>query len=86
MRLAEHRYRTITSIKGPLLFIDNVFNAKIGEVVRIIYPDGSAMEGEILKIEGHTVLVQVYGETRGLDMISEVIFTDAMKKARSVPM
>jgi V/A-type H+-transporting ATPase subunit B len=85
MRLAEHQYRTITSIKGPLLFVDDVFSAKIGEVVRIFYPDGSAMDGEILKIEGHTVLIQVYGETRGLDMDSLVVFTDALKTAPLSP-
>jgi V/A-type H+-transporting ATPase subunit B len=81
MRLAEHSYRTIKSIKGPLLFIDAVFSARAGEVVRIHYPDGSVTDGEILKIEGHTVLIQVYGETRGLDLDSRVVFTDAVKAA-----
>lgn len=85
MRLAEHRYRTITSVRGPLLFVDRVFSARIGEVVRILYPDGTAMDGEILKIEGHTVLIQVYGETRGLDMNSGIIFTDAVKAAPLAP-
>ncbi len=85
MRLAEHSYRTITSIRGPLLFVDRVFSARIGEVVRILYPDGAVMDGEILKIEGQTVLIQVYGETRGLDMNSRVVFTDAVKAAPLAP-
>lgn len=39
MRLAELRQSTITSIKGPLLFLENVISAKVGEVVKIIASD-----------------------------------------------
>lgn len=81
MRLAEHIYRTISSIRGPLLFVERVFSARIGEVVRVIYPDGQTMAGEVLKIEGETVLIQVFGETAGLDMESTVAFTDAVRNA-----
>jgi V/A-type H+-transporting ATPase subunit B len=81
MRLAEHIYRTISSIRGPLLFVERVFNARIGEVVRIVYPDGHAMAGEVLKIAGRTVLIQVFGETAGLDIGSTVVFTDAVRQA-----
>lgn len=81
MRLAEHRYRTITSIKGPLLFVDRVFNAMIGETVHIHFPAGDVMDGEVLKVERDTVLIQVYGETRGLDLQSQVVFTDSLKTA-----
>lgn len=50
--------------------------------MKVRYPGGEEMEGEVLKVEGDTVLVQVYGETRGLDVgNSSVIFTDSVKKA-----
>jgi V/A-type H+/Na+-transporting ATPase subunit B len=81
MRLSEHSYRTVSSIRGPLLFARRVFAARLGEVVRISYPDGEAAEGEILKIDGETVLIQVFGETRGLDLATELVFTDAVQKA-----
>ncbi|HEY5513041.1 MAG TPA: V-type ATP synthase subunit B, partial [Geomonas sp.] len=81
MRLSEHIYRTVSSIRGPLLFADRVFAARIGEIVRISYPGGETAEGEILKIDGETVLIQVYGETRGLDLAATLVFTDAVKKA-----
>ncbi len=82
MRLSEHTYKTISSIRGPLLFVQNVFSAKMGEVVRIISNDGREMGGEVLKIDGDTVLIQVYGETHGLDIKNtSVIFTDTIKKA-----
>lgn len=82
MRLSDHIYRTILSIRGPLLLVENVFSASMSEVVRILSPDNREMGGEVLKIEGDTVLIQVYGETRGLDIEnSSVIFTDSIKKA-----
>jgi len=81
MRLSEHSYRTVSSIRGPLLFAQRVFAARIGEVVRISYPDGESAEGEILKIDGDSVLIQVFGETRGLDLGATLVFSDAVKKA-----
>jgi len=81
MRLSEHIYRTISSIRGPLLLAERVSAARIGEVVRIVYPDGEMAEGEILKIDGESVLIQVFGETRGLDLAATLVFTDAVKKA-----
>ena len=81
MRLSEHIYRTISSIRGPLLFVERVFSARIGEVVRIACPGGETVEGEILKIDGESVLIQVFGETRGLDLAATLVFTDAVKKA-----
>ncbi len=82
MRLSEHIYSTITSIRGPLLFIDEVFTARIGEVVRVHSPDGRIMDGEVLKIDAKTVLIQVYGETRGLDIENtSIVFADTVKKA-----
>jgi V/A-type H+-transporting ATPase subunit B len=85
MRLSEHTYRTITSIRGPLIFLDKVHDVRFGEVVSIIPPEGEAVAGEVIKIDGDTVLVQVLGETRGLDTGSAVIFSDAVKRAPLAP-
>ena len=81
MRLSEHIYRTTSSIRGPLLLAERISAARIGEVVRIVYPGGEMAEGEILKIDGESVLIQVFGETRGLDLAATLVFTDAVKKA-----
>jgi V/A-type H+/Na+-transporting ATPase subunit B len=81
MRLSEHIYRTISTVAGPLLFVKNVFSARIGEVVTVHAPDGRDMEAEVLEIDGDTVLVEVYGGTHGLDLErTTVSFTDAIKK------
>ncbi|HSH12830.1 MAG TPA: hypothetical protein VLA15_03750, partial [Desulfurivibrionaceae bacterium] len=82
MRLSEHRYRTISSIRSQLLFLEHVQAVRLGEVVRVVGPDGSSQEGEVLLIEGNTVLVQVFGDCQGLDLHhSTVIFADYVKQA-----
>ena len=66
MRLAEHKYRTTSKIAGQLLFVENVHAARIGEVVKVIGPNNIALEGEILEIVRGDILIQLFGETRGL--------------------
>lgn len=82
MRLSEHLYRSISTLRGPLIFVEKVFSVRIGEVVKIVTPEGITMEGGVLRIERDTVLIQVYGDTRGLNIgDSSVLFTDSIKKA-----
>lgn len=80
MRLSEHRYKTISSIKGPVLSLHGVLQSRMGEIVRINAPDGRTLEGEVLEIDGDKVLIQAYGETQGLDIENtSVVFTDSIK-------
>lgn len=82
MRLSEHLYRSVSTLRGHLIFVEKVFSVRIGEVVKIITPEGITMEGGVLRIERDTVLIQVYGDTRGLNIgDSSVLFTDSIKKA-----
>lgn len=81
MRLAEHRYRTVTRIAGQLLFVDQVDTVMLGEVVTITGPDGRTFDGEVLEIEKNTVLVQLYGNPRGLDCDrTSVVFSGGLKR------
>jgi V/A-type H+-transporting ATPase subunit B len=82
MRLSRHSYSTLRSIQGPLVFVDRVIEARMGEVVTIVFPDGHETEGEVLRIERDTALIQVVGDSRGLDMDrTRIVFTDAVKRA-----
>ena len=56
MRLAEHQYSSVSAIRGPLLFLDRVFAARLGELVRIATPDGRNLSGEVLKISLNLIL------------------------------
>ena len=86
MRLSEHTYRTISTIAGPLLFVEKVQAARIGEVVRVVMPDGRTTEAEVLEIDGETALVEVYGTMQGVDIErTTVTFTDAIKKVPLSP-
>lgn len=82
MRRSEHKYNTVSSIAGPLLFVQEVLEARIGEMVKVLAPDGRELEAEVLEISGDTVLVEVYGKTQGLDIENtSVVFTDSVKRA-----
>jgi V/A-type H+-transporting ATPase subunit B len=81
MRLSEHLYRTVSTIAGPLLFVQNIQTARVGEMVIIQTPDNRRMEAEVLEIDGDTALIEVYGATQGLDIEHTTIsFSDAVKK------
>ena len=80
MRLSEHKYRTASRVAGQLLYVENVHAARIGEVVKIIGPQNIAFEGEILEIVKGSVLIQLFGETRGLNTENmEIVFTDTTR-------
>ena len=82
MRLAEYSYKSISFIQGPLLFVEDVANARMGEIVKVVASNGREVEGQVLKIESSTVLVQILGESSGLDIENtSVVFTDMLKQA-----
>lgn len=86
MRLSEHIYRTVSSLAGPLLFVTNVFAARIGEMVKVLTDEGGQMAGEVLGIDGNRVLIELYGESRGLDIQGmSVVFSDALMRAPLSP-
>jgi len=81
MRLSEHRYRTASRIAGQLLSVDNVYAARIGEVVKVVGPRNIRLEGEILEIDRDRILIQLFGETRGLNSENmEIILTDTVRQ------
>ncbi|MBU1403825.1 MAG: V-type ATP synthase subunit B, partial [Proteobacteria bacterium] len=79
MRLAEYRYSTVRGIRSQLLFVGQVEAVRMGEVVQVIAPDGRELEGEVLAVHANDVLIQVFGECRGLDVQhTTVVFGDAI--------
>ena len=80
MRLSEHKYKTTSSIAGQLLFVENVASAIMGEEIKVVTPSGDVFEGEVLEMNRGTVLIQLFGETRGLNCDNtEVIFSGSIK-------
>ncbi len=61
-------YKTVSSVAGPLMMVQNVDGAKYGHIVDIELGDGSIRHGQILQVEGDNVLVQVFEGTQGVDL------------------
>ncbi|MBE0502019.1 MAG: V-type ATP synthase subunit B [Desulfuromonadales bacterium] len=81
MRLAELSYKTVQSISGPLLILNRIAAARLGEMVQIRTPKGDVLEGEVLRIDADHVLIQLFGEPHGLDLTrTTVSFSDSIKQ------
>lgn len=81
MRLSEHKYKTTSRIAGQLLYVEDVHEARIGEVVKVIGPHNIGIEGETLEIVKNNILIQLFGATRGLNAENmEIIFTDTVRQ------
>ncbi|MFH1835796.1 MAG: V-type ATP synthase subunit B [Methanobacteriota archaeon] len=60
-------YRTVTEVKGPLIFSESVGNVGYNELVEVIYPDGSKVMGQVLETGRKKIVIQVFGSTSRLD-------------------
>jgi len=86
MSLAEHRYTTVSNVRSQLFFLEQVHQARMGEIVRVVFPDDRQLEGEVLKIDRDTVLVQIFGDCSGMDTKrTTVVFSDNLKQAPLSP-
>ncbi len=65
MDLVTRRIRGAHAIAGPLLFLESVPAARLGEIVRI-RAGAEERRGQVIEISGQRVAVQVLEETRGI--------------------
>jgi V/A-type H+-transporting ATPase subunit B len=65
MDLVTRRIRGALGIAGPLLFLEGVPRARLGEIVRI-RTERDERRGQIIELSGTRVAIQVLEETRGL--------------------
>jgi V/A-type H+-transporting ATPase subunit B len=68
--LVTREYRTIRSVRGPLLFLEGVRRVSLGERVDVLLPDGPVRGGEVIEFSDRFTVVQVLGETAGIDVRS----------------
>ncbi len=77
--MLDVRYKAITEVKGPLIFVTGVPNIRLGEVVKI-YLDDHVRTGQVLEIQEEICIVQVLEGTSGISQDSAVSFTgEALK-------
>ncbi|KAI5172542.1 V-type H+-transporting ATPase subunit B [Nematocida sp. LUAm3] len=60
-------YRTVSSVNGPLIILDNVTSPKYLEIVKLTLPDGTLRTGQVLEVSGKRAIVQVFEGTSGVD-------------------
>merc|ERR1712070_458660 len=60
-------YRTIESVKGPLVILQDVKKPRYGEIVALTLGDGRKRRGQVLEVDGTKAIVQVFEGTQGID-------------------
>lgn len=53
-------YKTIYSIKGPLLFVNNTENIGYQELVNIVDSAGNQISGQVIALNNDIALIQLY--------------------------
>ncbi|KAM0676779.1 Vacuolar ATP synthase subunit B [Binucleata daphniae] len=74
-------YKTITSINGPLVILDNIPNLQYAEIVKLILPDQSVRTGQVLETHDKKAVIQVFEGTSAIDAKhTQVTFTNHILK------
>lgn len=60
-------YKSISEISGPLVFVEGVPNAAYNELVEITLGNGEKRTGQVLDTRKGMAIVQVFGQTSGMD-------------------
>jgi len=68
LSLVTKEYRTLSQIKGPLIFVDRIANVAYNEMVEIVDPDGQKRLGQVLEVDSKRCMVRVFVGTSGLDL------------------
>jgi len=73
-------YRTITSIAGPLVFVEKTEPVGYMELVNVILADGTVKRGQVLDTSEKLVALQVFETTAGIDDTRKYGFTGEVIK------
>jgi V/A-type H+-transporting ATPase subunit B len=66
--LITTEYRTISQIKGPLIFVERTARVAYNEIVEIIGSDGKLRLGQVLQVDRHLCMVRIFLGSTGLDL------------------
>ncbi len=73
MDLTTKKYQSISYVSGPLLFVQNARGLSYGAIVEIELADGSRKGGQTIEVSEEYAVVQVFEETRGLDLAKSTV-------------
>ena len=72
--MSGKEYRTITDVKGPLVFLNKTEPVAYGEIVQLRLTDGTMKNGQVLDTSDDQVIVQVFEGTSSVDRQTGVKF------------
>ena len=72
--MSGKEYRTITDVKGPLVFLNKTEPVSYNEIVQLRLSDGSIKNGQVLDTSDDQVIVQVFEGTAYVDRQTGVKF------------
>ncbi|MBI5234291.1 MAG: V-type ATP synthase subunit B, partial [Deltaproteobacteria bacterium] len=76
MDLITKEYKTIRAVSGPLIMVERVKDAGLGEMCEVRLSDDETRLGQIIEIRGDLAVVQVLEGTQGIGLAStSVVFT-----------
>jgi len=61
-------YKTISSISGPLVIVEDVEGVGFDELLEIELPGGEVRNGRVLEVDKSRALVQIFEGTKGIDV------------------
>lgn len=64
--LITREYQTVTGIAGPLLFVEKLKKASLGEMVEILSATEGTRRGQVIELSEQHAVIQVLEETTGL--------------------
>ena len=67
-------YRTITDVKGPLVFLNKTEPVAFGEIVTLRLSNGDIKNGQVLDTSDDLVIVQVFEGTTKINRDTGVTF------------
>ena len=65
--LITKEFRTVSQIRGPLIFVERVSDVAFDEMVEIIDPAGNRRVGRVLEVDNDIAVIQLFLSTEGLD-------------------
>ncbi len=66
-------YKTVSSISGPLIIVEEVEGVAYDELLEIELPSGEIRNGRVLEINKDKALVQIFEGTKGIDVVNTKI-------------
>jgi V/A-type H+-transporting ATPase subunit B len=67
-------YKTISRVAGPLVFVQKTEPVGYNDLVKIMLPDGTVKNGQVLDTSNEIVVVQVFEGTSGIDRNTRIKF------------